>query len=528
MISHHRSRNRSSSYDSVSPRHRSRSSSLSRGKKKKSHKKRKHSTFSSSSRRSSSYSPRERKQHKSKKKKKKHSKSHSSKRDKREKKHKRRRSPTPSPSFSSASVSSDSSSSPRRSPARKKSRMISRSPSPAVNSPHSNSRTENLASHRDILSLCASNDDEFNNLPSEDDQDLAPDPEMTNVSETHSEASLYDIQFQMLIEEVLKLLLAHMFPRKTDEFSGGNRPRSSIDLEIQKVAKKSISLPQSRRPLMKAVDCLKESLGASKVDDSFPMPPTITQDWVPSRADIKKLVPLKSYQAHNEFLPTTTASVLDPDAARLGMSLTGSYPVKVTAIKDLESQSRHIIRLLSHAETFFFAAFKSLQSGNMDSKVLLEILKSMSGAVTDAMSIATAQTLGLQQLRCKAAINSAPRGSMTEEAKRKLCLSSFSSKLLFDGQVGAIYKENMAENQETLIRNATLSYQAKPIPSSSSSKKPKAKPGKKKTKPQETPKKDFSFTAPRPPKKGPAFRGSSSRGRGGGPSHRGASASKKH
>ena len=217
---------------------------------------------------------------------------------------------------------------------------------------------------------------------------------------------------------------------------------------------------------MKAVDCLKESLGASKVDGSFPMPPTITQDWVPSIADIKKLVKLKYYQAHNEFIPTDAASVLDPDAVRMGMSLTGSYPVKVTTIKDLETQSRDIIRVLSHAEMFSFAAFKSLQSENMDTKVLLEILKSMFGAITDAMSIATAQTL--QQLRHEAAIESAPRGSMTEEAKRKLLLSSFTSKLLFDRQVGAIYKENMAENQETLIRNA-VSYQAKPNPSSSSS-----------------------------------------------------------
>ena len=213
---------------------------------------------------------------------------------------------------------------------------------------------------------------------------------MPNVSETHSEASTDDIKFQMLIKEVLKLLPADIFPRKTYKFPRGNRPRSSIDLEMQKVAKKSISLPQSRRPLMKVVDCLKESLRASKVDDSFPMPPTITQDWVPSKADIRKLVQLKYYQAHNEFLPTATASVLDPDTVRLGMSLTGSYPVKVTAIRDLESQSRDTIRLLSHAETFSFAAFKSLQSENMDTKVLLEILKSMSGAITDAMSIATA------------------------------------------------------------------------------------------------------------------------------------------
>ena len=75
----------------------------------------------------------------------------------------------------------------------------------------------------------------------------------------------------------------------------------------------------------------------------------------------------------------------------------------------------------------------------------------MSGVVTDAMSIATAQTLGLQQLRREAAIDSAPRGLLTTETNRKLRLSSFSSKLLFDGQVGAIYKDNMAENQETLI-----------------------------------------------------------------------------
>ena len=59
MIRHRRSRSRSSSYDSVSPRRHSRFPSRSRGKKK-SHKKRKlFSTASSSSRRSSSSSLRE-------------------------------------------------------------------------------------------------------------------------------------------------------------------------------------------------------------------------------------------------------------------------------------------------------------------------------------------------------------------------------------------------------------------------------------------------------------------------------------
>ena len=75
-----------------------------------------------------------------------------------------------------------------------------------------------------------------------------------------------------------------MFPKKTDEVLGGNRPRSSIEMEMRKATKKSISLPQSKRPLIKTIDCLKQSLGALEVDGSFPMPPTIAQDWVPFRA----------------------------------------------------------------------------------------------------------------------------------------------------------------------------------------------------------------------------------------------------
>ena len=186
-----------------------------------------------------------------------------------------------------------------------------------------------------------------------------------------------------------------------------------------------------------------------------------------------------------------------------------------------------MIRILSHAEIFSFAAFKSLQSENMDSKVLLEILKYMSMAVTDAMSIATAQTLGLQQMRREAAIESAPKGSLTTEAKRKLRLTPLTSKLLFGGQISDIYKENVTENQERLVKKA-VNYQAKPNPPAVSSRKPKAKSGKNKPKTQETPKKDFPFVPPRPPRGRNAPRGSGSRGRGAGPSRRGASASGKH
>ena len=404
--------------------------------------------------------------------------------------------------------------------------MRSRSSSSADEIPHGSApRIERPALSRDHLSLYA-DDDQFNS-DSEDHQDLAPEAEIhSNVSDIHSNVSSEDMKFQNLIEEVFKLLPADRFPKKTDDVLGGNKPRSSIEMELMKAPKKSISLPQSKCPLSKTIDCIKQSLGAVETDGSYPMPSTIAQDWLPSKADINKLVKLKYYQAHEEFIPTANASTLDPDANRLDLSLSGSHPVKVSSLQALEGQSRDMIRILSHAEIFSFAPFECLQSENMDSKVLLEILKSMSMAVTDAMSIATVQTLGLQQMRREAAIESAPKGSLTKEAKRKLLLAPFTSKLLFDGQIGAIYKENVAENHKILVKKA-VTNQAKPNPSSSSSRKPKAKSGKNKTKSQETPKKDFPFHSPRPPRRGPSSRGSSSRGRGAGPSRGGASTSRK-
>ena len=437
MLRHRHVRSRSRSYDSVSPRRHSRSPSRLRGKKKKSHKKRKHSSTSSSSRRRSTSSSRERSKHRHiYKKKKKHTNSHSLKRDKHVKKHKRKRSPSPSPSSSSVVSSSYSSSSRQRSPARKRSRSRSRSSSSAEESSHVPApRAVSPALLRDGISLCANDDDQFNSH-SEEHQDLAPDTEIrSNASDIHSNMSSEDMKFQNLIEEVFKLLPADRFPRKTESVLGGNKPRSSIEMELMKAPRKSISLPQTKGPLSKALDCIKQSMGpVEQKNGSYPMPSTVAQDWLPSKSDINKLVKLKYYQSHEELIPTATASALDPDANRLDISLSGSYPIKV------EGQSRDMIRILSHAEIFSFAAFKSLQSENMDSKVLLEILKSMSMAVTDAMSIATAETLGLQQMRREAAIESAPKGSLTTEAKRKLRLTPLTSKLLFGGQISDIYK----------------------------------------------------------------------------------------
>ena len=365
MLRHRRVRSCSRSYDSVSPRRHSRSPSRSRGKKKKSHKKRKHSSTSSSSRRHSSSSSRERSKHRHiYKKKKKHTSSHSSKRDKHVKKHKRKRSPSPSPSSSSVVSSSYSSSSRQRSPARKRSRSRSRSSSSAEESFHVPApRAVSPSLLRDGISLCADDDDQFNSH-SEEHQDLAPDTEIrSNASDIHSNMSSEDMKFQNLIDKVFKLLPADRFPRKTENVLGGNKPRSSIEMELMKAPRKSISLPQTKGPLSKTLDCIKQSMGlVEQKDGSYPMPSTVAQDWLPSKSDINKLVKLKYNQSHEELIPTATASALDPDASRLDLSLSGSYPVKVSSLQSLEGQSRDMIRILSHAEIFSFAAFKSLQT----------------------------------------------------------------------------------------------------------------------------------------------------------------------
>ena len=87
-------------------------------------------------------------------------------------------------------------------------------------------RIESPALTRDHLSLYADGD-EFNS-PAEDQQDLVPE------AETQSNVSSEDIKFQNLIEEVFKFLPSDRFPKKTDVVLGGNRPRSSIEMEMMK------------------------------------------------------------------------------------------------------------------------------------------------------------------------------------------------------------------------------------------------------------------------------------------------------
>ena len=51
-------------------------------------------------------------------------------------------------------------------------------------------------------------------------------------------------------------------------------------------------------------------------------------------------------------------SVIDLDSDRLDLSFSGSYPVKVSSLRDFEVLSRDMIRILSHAEIFSFATLK--------------------------------------------------------------------------------------------------------------------------------------------------------------------------
>ena len=80
------------------------------------------------------------------------------------------------------------------------------------------------------------------------------------------------------------------------------------------------------------------------------------------------------YQAHIKLISMANVSVIDFDTDRLDLSFSGSYPVKVSSLRDFEVLSRDMIRILSHAEIYSFAASKCLQSGNMNSRGFMEPL----------------------------------------------------------------------------------------------------------------------------------------------------------
>ena len=298
------------------------------------------------------------------------------------------------------------------------------------------------------------------------------------------------VDYSTLVDEVYKLLPSDRFPRKTNK-----QPRSAIELDLMlENSTKDVSFAQSNCT-RGAFDCIKSSMGVEPDKDGvFQNPVSVPKDWCPENKNLKELISLsKSYQSHNETIPTARATKLDPKAHRLGLSQTGNFPVKVASLDMYERLTRESIKVLSHAETFSYAAFKSLQQEEMDTRILTKILESVSIDIRDCISISTVQALALQQTRREAAISSAskPLSEMTEQKLRSVPLNS---SLLFGGQIEEIYRKNTDSNREDLVKNAAT--QLSKLAKFSSLPKPKSKPGKKKTVPkaQETPKPQFAIS----------------------------------
>ena len=95
-----------------------------------------------------------------------------------------------------------------------------------------------------------------------------------------------------------------------------------------KATKKSISLLQSKCPLIKTIDWYYTVLGgcgggwfllyAPQLLRTVCFQGLILTSW------------FNYYQAHNKLISTANVSVIDSDADRLDLSFSGSYPVKVS------------------------------------------------------------------------------------------------------------------------------------------------------------------------------------------------------
>ena len=99
-----------------------------------------------------------------------------------------------------------------------------------------------------------------------------------------------------------------------------------------KATKKSISLLQSKCPLIRTIDCIIQS---------YSMPLQLL------RTGCFQGLILTSWSSLNIIKPIMTL-----DANRLDLSFSGSYPVKVSSLRDFEVLSRDMIRILSQAEIF--------------------------------------------------------------------------------------------------------------------------------------------------------------------------------
>ena len=107
-----------------------------------------------------------------------------------------------------------------------------------------------------------------------------------------------------------------------------------------KATKKSISLLQSNCPLIKTIDCIIQSLGAVEVDGSYSMPHKLFRTVCFQGLILTSW--FNYYQAHIMLISTANVFI-DFDTDRLDLSFSGSYPVKMSSLRDFEVLSRDMI-----------------------------------------------------------------------------------------------------------------------------------------------------------------------------------------
>ena len=330
------------------------------------------------------------------------------------------------------------------------------------------------------------------------------------------------LRFSSVIEEIFKLLPSEKFPSKADASTSISRPKSSIEGDIIKDEKKSISLPQSQL-IPDTFEFIQDQVKKE----------LLTENWAIRKKDQDNLVNMRYYQAHNEKIPTSKEVPLDHDASKLNITLSGNSQIPVKNLNLYENQLRDLLRVLSHADIFSYAAYKSLQQESMDPKMLGRILEALATSINHSVSLTSFLTIEIQQARRDIAIRSASK-SLSDMAKTRLRSTPFNSDTLFGGRIDEVYKENAESLRNQLVSNTITSSQPRAQTSTSSQgnkpefKKPPSKPMN-----PRRPRKEQDQSMPRRPTfRGPA-RGGSSRGnnrrdRGTFPSRGGASSLRKH
>ena len=254
--------------------------------------------------------------------------------------------------------------------------------------------------------------------------------------------SFVGIKFPQVIEEIYKLLPEDKFLRKENSSAASiPKPKSSIEEEIAKQESPSISLSQSHL-LVNTMNFIQDQM---KIDHS--------EDWVVQRKDMNSLVRTKFYQSHNNKVPVSKEVPLDQDANKLNLSLSGTTSIPVKNLNSFESQLRNLLQILSHADIFSYAAYKSLCLEKMDPPMLKRILESLAMSINHSVSLASYLTVEIQQARREAAIRSAPK-SLWDLAKIRLRSAPIVSESLFAGKIDDIYKENtetLAEEVNNLL-----------------------------------------------------------------------------